>query len=146
MAQIKHIAIRATDPEKTVAFYKEVFGLKQVGLGRNDPTIGVFARSFGVLAGMVFFGLLWSPWQALGQLGARSFLLLAFAGFLASFVGQLAFYQALKIGQLSSVTPLAGTYPLVAALLGWWLLREPMTAARLGGVLCVVVGVWLLSR
>lgn len=35
MAQIKHIAIRATDPEKTVAFYKEVFGLKQVGLGRN---------------------------------------------------------------------------------------------------------------
>lgn len=35
MAKIKHIAIRATDPEKTVAFYKEVFGLKQVGLGRN---------------------------------------------------------------------------------------------------------------
>ncbi|TAJ98367.1 VOC family protein [bacterium] len=35
MAKIKHIAIRATDPERTVAFYKEVFGLKQVGLGRN---------------------------------------------------------------------------------------------------------------
>lgn len=35
MAKIKHIAIRATDPEKTVAFYKGVFGLKQVGLGRN---------------------------------------------------------------------------------------------------------------
>ncbi len=35
MAKIKHIAIRATDPEKAVAFYKEVFGLKQVGLGRN---------------------------------------------------------------------------------------------------------------
>jgi len=35
MAKIKHIAIRATDPEKTVAFYREVFGLRQVGLGRN---------------------------------------------------------------------------------------------------------------
>jgi lactoylglutathione lyase len=35
MAKIKHIAIRTTDPEKTVAFYKEVFDLKQVGLGRN---------------------------------------------------------------------------------------------------------------
>jgi lactoylglutathione lyase len=35
MAKIKHIAIRTTDPEKTVAFYKEVFDLKQVGRGLN---------------------------------------------------------------------------------------------------------------
>jgi catechol 2,3-dioxygenase-like lactoylglutathione lyase family enzyme len=35
MAKIKHIAIRTADPEKTSAFYKDVFGLKQVGLGRN---------------------------------------------------------------------------------------------------------------
>ena len=35
MARIKHIAIRTTDPEKTSAFYQEVFGLKKVGLGVN---------------------------------------------------------------------------------------------------------------
>lgn len=35
MAKIKHIAIRTADPEKTSAFYKDVFELKQVGLGRN---------------------------------------------------------------------------------------------------------------
>jgi catechol 2,3-dioxygenase-like lactoylglutathione lyase family enzyme len=35
MARIKHIAIRTTDPEKTAAFYQEVFGLKKVGLGLN---------------------------------------------------------------------------------------------------------------
>ena len=35
MAKIKHIAIRTTDVEKTVAFYKEVFDLKQVGRGLN---------------------------------------------------------------------------------------------------------------
>ncbi|MBI4529858.1 MAG: VOC family protein [Deltaproteobacteria bacterium] len=35
MAEIKHIAIRTPDPEKTAAFYTEVFGLKQVGLGKN---------------------------------------------------------------------------------------------------------------
>jgi lactoylglutathione lyase len=35
MARIKHIAIRTPDIEKTAAFYKEVFGLKQVGLGQN---------------------------------------------------------------------------------------------------------------
>ncbi|MGH7825306.1 MAG: VOC family protein [Candidatus Binatia bacterium] len=35
MARIKHIAIRTRDVEKTAAFYKEAFGLKQVGLGQN---------------------------------------------------------------------------------------------------------------
>lgn len=33
MAKIKHIAIRTVDVEKTATFYKEVFGLHQVGLG-----------------------------------------------------------------------------------------------------------------
>lgn len=35
MAKIKHVAIRTHDVEKTAAFYREVFGLKAVGLGRN---------------------------------------------------------------------------------------------------------------
>ena len=35
MSRIKHIAIRTRDVEKTAAFYKEAFGLKQVGLGQN---------------------------------------------------------------------------------------------------------------
>jgi catechol 2,3-dioxygenase-like lactoylglutathione lyase family enzyme len=33
--RIKHIAIRTPDPEKTAAFYKEVFGLKEVGQART---------------------------------------------------------------------------------------------------------------
>jgi lactoylglutathione lyase len=35
MAQIKHIAIRTRDIAKTAAFYKEAFGLEQVGVGQN---------------------------------------------------------------------------------------------------------------
>ena len=31
MAKIKHIAIRTSDPQKTATFYKEVFGLEEVG-------------------------------------------------------------------------------------------------------------------
>ena len=34
MAKIKHIAIRTPNPEKTATFYKEVFGLEEVGLGQ----------------------------------------------------------------------------------------------------------------
>jgi catechol 2,3-dioxygenase-like lactoylglutathione lyase family enzyme len=35
MARIKHIAIRTADPERTAAFYREVFDLEQVGAGRS---------------------------------------------------------------------------------------------------------------
>ena len=35
MARIKHVAIRTTEPVKTAAFYQEVFGLRQVGLGKT---------------------------------------------------------------------------------------------------------------
>jgi lactoylglutathione lyase len=35
MAQIKHIAIRTRHVDQTAAFYKDAFGLTQVGMGKN---------------------------------------------------------------------------------------------------------------
>ena len=120
--------------------------LEKLGLMGSTPTLGVFARSLGVVIGVIVFGLWWSPWKAMASLDLRTILLLALGGFLASFVGQMAFYQALKVGRLSQVTPVAGAYPLVAAILGWWWLREPITVTRMLGVALVVCGVMLLRR
>ena len=121
--------------------------MEKVGLsGSIAPTTGVMARSLGVVVGFVAIALLWSPWGALQSLSWKAWLLLAGGGFLASFVGQLAFYHALKAGAISQVTPVAGAYPLVAALLGWIVLREPLTLTRLLGVVCVVIGVLLLRK
>jgi transporter family protein len=72
--------------------------------------------------------------------------LLAGGGLLASVIGQFAFYHALQAGSVSQVTPVAGAYPLVAALLGWIFLSEPLTVARAAGVICIVVGTLLLRR
>jgi len=120
--------------------------MEKVGLSASAPTVGVVVRSFGVVLGLVCFGWMLAPWSALRTLPWSSLALLAGGGFLASFVGQLAFYQALKSGTVSQMTPVAGAYPLVAALLGWWVLREPLTVSRLIGVVCVVIGVVLLRR
>jgi predicted enzyme related to lactoylglutathione lyase len=35
MAKIKHVAIRTRDVDRTAAFYKDAFGLTQVGMGKN---------------------------------------------------------------------------------------------------------------
>lgn len=120
--------------------------MEKVGLGAASPTAGVMARSVGVVIGLVVFGVWWHPWAALRSLTWPSFALLAGGGLLASFVGQLAFYRALQSGALSQVTPVAGTYPLVAALLGWWLLKEPLTVTRVLGIACIVLGVVMLRK
>ena len=128
----------------TVLIWGTVPVLEKMGLGAVPPATGVFVRSAGVALGALLVALIARPWAAMAQTPPRSVLLLASGGFLASFVGQMTFYQALKAGDVSRVVPLVGAYPLVAALLGWWLLHEPLTVSRAAGVLCIVGGVILL--
>ena len=120
--------------------------MEKVGLGSASPAAGVIVRSVGVVIGLLVFSWVWSPWASLRAMGWSSILLLAGGGLLASFIGQLAFYHALKSGAISQVTPVAGAYPLVAALLGWLVLREPLTLSRVLGVVCIVAGALLLRK
>ena len=120
--------------------------MEKIGIQATPPGIGVLVRSCGVVLGLVIFSCVWSPWAVVRTMRWSSILLLMGGGFLASFVGQWAFYHALKLGAVSQITPVAGAYPLIAAILGWCVLREPITLPRMLGVLCVVVGVILLRR
>jgi transporter family protein len=120
--------------------------LEKLGLAGGSPGYGVMVRSLGVALGLVLFGWIWSPLAALRSMSWQSIILLASGGLLASFIGQLAFYHALKTGAISQVTPVAGAYPLVAALLGWLFLREAITIPRMVGVLLIISGVWLLRK
>lgn len=120
--------------------------MEKIGIQSVPPGVGVLVRSCGVVLGLVIFSVFWSPWAALRTIRWSSIVLLMAGGFLASFVGQWAFYHALKLGAVSQITPVAGAYPLIAAILGWCVLREPITLSRVLGVCCVVVGVILLRR
>lgn len=120
--------------------------MEKIGLGQAPPAAGVVIRSLGVVAGLLGFLVIAPMGPVLRGLPLSSMMLLALAGLLASFVGQMVFYHALQTGQLSQVVPVSGAYPLVAALLGWWVLREPMTVSRVLGVACVVTGVILLRK
>ena len=130
----------------TAAIWGLVPLMEKIGIQGAPPGIGVLIRSCGVVLGLLIFSVVWSPWATLRTLSWSSILLLMGGGFLASFVGQWAFYHALKLGAVSQITPVAGAYPLIAAILGWCVLREPITIPRLLGVLLVVFGVVLLRK
>jgi catechol 2,3-dioxygenase-like lactoylglutathione lyase family enzyme len=81
MAKIKHIAIRTADPEKTAAFYQELFGLKKAGLGRNGIYLTDGHINLAILKGSDKLGIEHLGFQVedvdgtlvkLEQLGGRS--------------------------------------------------------------------------
>lgn len=118
--------------------------MEKSGLVKVAPYIGVYARSVGVLLGLAVYSFFVTPAEVLRALDLRSFLFLAGGGFLASFAAQYIFYHALKFGEASKMTAVAGIYPLITFFLALIFLGEAMTARKLAGVVLVVSGVALL--
>lgn len=121
--------------------------VEKIGLrGQADPMIGVFVRSVGVLVG-TFFMVVFTPklGERLQSFPARNWIFLILGGLIASILGQICFYRALKIGEMSRVTPIAASYPVLAFLLGVLLLGESITPTKILGITLVMGGVYLLK-
>jgi bacterial/archaeal transporter family protein len=57
----------------------------------------------------------------------------------------ITLYLALGIGEAGKVSAVSGAYPAVTLLLAAAVLSEPMTLARIAGVVLVVIGVVILT-
>ena len=119
--------------------------LEKLGLSKIPVLPGLFYRSLGVLLGaIIIFAFKFSQIKEIALSGG-GWAYLIIGGFLASFVGQLLFYNALKHGEASRVVPVAAAYPLVSFIIAVVLLGEKLTIAKTGGLVCVILGVILLG-
>ncbi len=120
--------------------------LEKVGLrGSVDPVVGVIIRTLGVLVGAILFiPMLPQVADRFKELTPRNWIFLCLGGFVASIVGQLCFYRALKIGEVSRVVPIGASYPILAFLFGLLFFGEAFTWSKLGGIVLVMSGVYLL--
>jgi len=71
--------------------------------------------------------------------------LILFAGVLGA-AATIFFYLALGRGPASVVVPLSGMYILIPAVLGFILLREPVTLRHVAGLACAGAAIFFLSR
>jgi transporter family protein len=110
-----------------------------------DPLPGLFYRCLGVLVGIILLGTVMVKPSQIKAVDFRSAALLIGAGFLGSFIAFIAFYKGLKMGELSLVVPVAGSFYLIAFVLGIFILGEAVTALKLLGVVFITVGIWLLG-
>lgn len=119
--------------------------MEKTGLANIAPLSGVVIRSLGVFIGtmiLVIFnsGLLKSVFKA----DPKTIIFLAAGGIIASILGQIFFYNALKDGEVSKMVPIAATYPLVSFLLGLLFFGESFTVVKGMGIGFVILGVFLL--
>ncbi|MBF0252776.1 MAG: EamA family transporter [Candidatus Omnitrophica bacterium] len=119
--------------------------MEKAGLGdKVDPFVGLFYRSLGVVIGIILLKLFVVKTEALKAVDAKSIILLVLSGLLASFIAQIAFYHALKIGEVSKVVPIAGTYYLITFVIGIVFMGEAVTATKVIAMGMIVAGAWLL--
>lgn len=68
------------------------------------------------------------------------------SGLFAGAIAVLLFYAALNIGEIGRVKPIAfALAPAFAAVLGWLILGEPMTARKAGGIALMLGGLVLIT-
>lgn len=119
--------------------------LEKIGLNKVEPFVGLFYRCLGVLLGLFVVGVFLVKPVELKQADLKTILILMLSGFLASFVAQIAFYHALKLGDVSRVVPVSAAYFLIAFVLGIFVLGENLSVQKGIGMLMVLGGVWLLK-
>lgn len=119
--------------------------LEKLGLAKIEPLAGVIIRSFGVIAGMLVLALFNTNLVRMAlKADMKTIFLLVAGGIMASVIGQILFYTALKEGEASKLVPIAGMYPLVSFLLGLIFLGEAFTLSKGFGMAFVLLGVFLL--
>ena len=110
------------------------------------PTLAV--SSFAMLASVGFLALVaagegfFAAWPVITPPGWGAVLFIG----LNSGVGYFLWLYALRHASPTRVTVFLSLSPVTASLLGAFLLSEAVTAASLGGLACVVAGIWIAHR
>lgn len=60
-------------------------------------------------------------------------------------LGSFSFNIAISKGQTSIVAPVAGSYPILFAILAWFVFRDPITRQQILGIIVTLIGIVLLS-
>ena len=119
-----------------------IFG--KLGLASAPPLAALTIRSLVISAILLVIAAGTGQWKAMLQVPFREASFLALEGICAALLGQLAYYYALKFGDVSQVTPVVAAFPVVALLLAFAVLGEQITATKIVAAILITTGIVLL--
>ena len=65
--------------------------------------------------------------------------------FFATFIGDLAYYAAIKKGAIGQTSLILSTSPLITLWAGWFFLGEVLSPAKLCGAAFIIIGLVLVG-
>jgi transporter family protein len=111
----------------------------------NNHYTAVLVRTIGVTLGFILIPMLHPPAvKAITQVPLKAWICLLISGFAGSIIGQLTYLKAMRMGEVSRVTPVASAWPLLALAIAVMFLGEPFTAKKALAVCLTVSGLILL--
>ena len=129
----------------TVLFWGTTPVVEKVGLNKTTPFIGLTIRSTVVAIILWIITLITGKLNIILRQDTKTVILFSLSGILASLLGMLTYYSALKLDLSSRIVPLAATYPLVTSLWAYLFLGESLTPQRIIGTILIVAGILLVK-
>ena len=117
----------------------------KLGLRAISPGLGFSVRSLVIGGVMLVVFLASGQTKQIADAKPLAIVYMVLSAVCAGLVGQFLYFAALKRGEASTIVPIAGSYPLVAAILGIIVLSEELTWFKALGAILVVSGVVLLK-
>ncbi len=117
----------------------------KVGLRGLNPLDGLVARTMITVlfvAGLALAnGFIWR----METIPGRRWVFLAAEAFLATFAGDLAYYAAIKKGEIGQTALVLAASPLITYWAGWYFLGESLSLLKLIGAAFIIIGVILVG-
>jgi transporter family protein len=117
----------------------------KMGLGNLEPIVALTLRSCIITLVLVVAVAVTGKISAVTTAQPREIIFIGLEGLSAALLGQLAYYYALKHGEVSQITPVVAAFPLVAFFLGLIFLGEKVTMGKILGAVLIVAGIVLVN-
>jgi Predicted membrane protein len=113
----------------------------KLGLRDIDPLVGLAIRTAFTIIVISGVMLINGSIFELKNVPPKTFLLLAAEALLATLIGDLAYFAAIKRGAVSLVTIIMSSSPLVTIICSVIFLGEQVTSARVIGAALIILGI-----
>ena len=117
----------------------------KLGLESISAELGLAVRTIILFAIVMLFAAVTVPRSELRSLTAVSVGWLALSGLLAA-VSWIFYYKAIKVGEVATVALIDKGSVVVALVLAFLILEEPITTTKLAGGALMIVGLFVVAR
>ena len=119
--------------------------IEKIGLKNTTPMAGVTIRSIAITIGLLVMTFVTGRTKEVFGADVKVILIFTLSGILAGLLGMMTYFEVLKRGDTSSIVPITASYPLVTAVLSYFVLSEGFTMQKAIGTVLIVSGVWLIK-